>query len=280
MPAASAGRDGSASARPRRVATAVPQVRVESAVEVMADLLRTSILNGELEPGALLPTERDLAEESGLSRGSVRQALKSLTVEGLVSAKVGRNGGYVIQRPPSTSVVRSLDGFIRGRGIHHTSLLEVREVIEPKCAALAAARIEDGQLARLRELTQYMAAQVDDVHAFLDLNIDWHVLVAEASGNEVFSSVMTAISTNIRSAIGVDEYDTPDMTRAAQHLHETVLAAIEAKDAAAAERRMRRHLEATNDVVDEVPRTPPTRPPGRRTTPAARASQGVTKNVR
>jgi DNA-binding FadR family transcriptional regulator len=228
---------------------AVGRLRVSTAAETMADALRSGILSGEIARGSMLPTERELAGESGISRGSVREALKTLAIEGLVSSKVGRHGGYLVQEPPREAVINSLDVFIRGRGIEQNSLLEVRAVIEPECAALAAKRRNAGTLESLRDLTSRMAGFTEDIPAFLDHNIGWHVAIAEASGNLVLSSVMTAISTNIRTATSITDYASAEMMRAAQHLHEGVLAAIVEGDAEAAHRRMRRHIHATTEVV-------------------------------
>ena len=237
------------SRRPERRPVATGRITVGSAGEAIASQLRARILSGEIAVGSLLPTERDLAQESGLSRGSVREALKTLALEGLVSTKIGRNGGYFVQEPPSDAVVRTLDVFIRGRRVDQQSLLEMREIIEPQCATLAARRRSPEALERLTTLTERMAHLVEDIPTFLDLNIDWHVGVAEASMNEVLASVMQAISTNIRTAIAIDAFASPDMMRAAQRLHERVLTAIAVQDAEAAYRRMRRHLDETYDVV-------------------------------
>lgn len=240
-----------------RLSSAVGEIHVARAAEVMASTLRSEIFQGRIKPGTLLPTERELAAESGLSRASVREALKSLAHDGLLLAKVGRGGGYLVQEPPRDAVIRSLDVFIRGRAINGGALVEVRKVIEPACAAFAAERRSEHHLHRLRALTEEMSTMTDDITSFLDLNIDWHILIAEASGNEVLASVMVAISTNIRSAIGADEYGSPEMMQAAQRLHESVVKAIADGDAAAAHRRMHRHLHAAGEVIIR-PQTAPT----------------------
>lgn len=231
----------------------VGRIHVASAGEVLADSLRALMFSGKLETGVLLPTERELAEESGLSRASVREALKILATEGLVSVTVGRSGGYAVQKPPRQAVIRSLDLFIHGQGIKRSSLLEVREVIEPSCAALAADRRDADCLERLDTLTKQMGPMTDDVPGFLELNIDWHIAVADASGNEILASVMTAISTNIRSAISAEEYRSVEHMREAQHLHEGIFNAIREQDSDAAYRRMHRHLTAANEVITNGP---------------------------
>jgi DNA-binding FadR family transcriptional regulator len=222
------------------------------AADVIANMIRDDILSGAIPAGTMLPAERLIAEQSGFGRASVREALKTLALEGLVTIKVGRNGGYLVQEPARDSVVRSLDLFIRARRIPGNSLLEIREIIEPECAAFAAERRTQAEARRLRVLTERMALIVNDVPAYLDLNIEWHVLVAEISHNDVLAAFMTAISQSIRISNAVEEYDSPDMLRAAQRLHESVLDSIIEQDPGSARRRMHRHLHAASEVVRTI----------------------------
>lgn len=233
----------------RRLSPRIGRLRVRRASEIFADELRDRILSGSIPSGALLPAERELADESGLSRAAVREALGVLSLEGLVRAKVGRGGGYVVQQPPRAAVVRFMDLFIRGRGIHPTSLLEVRDLIEPRCAVLAAERRTDAQARELHALTGEMAELVGDVERFLDRNVDWHVAIAEASGNDILAAVMSAISPNIRAAISADEYESQEMLEAAHRLHERIADAIARRDPETAGRLMQRHLHAATSVL-------------------------------
>ncbi|MBW0101024.1 FadR/GntR family transcriptional regulator [Pseudonocardia sp. KRD291] len=218
---------------------------------MFADELRDRILSESVPAGALLPAERELAEESGLSRAAVREALGMLSMEGLLATKIGRGGGYVVQQPPREGVVRFMDMFIRGRRINTTSLLEVRDLIEPSCAVLAAQRGSDEDIDRLQRLTVEMADLVTDVPLFLDRNVDWHVAVAEASGNDVLAAVMSAISANIRAAIAADEYGSPVTLRKAHRLHEKIIDAIRRRDPETAGQLMQRHLHAASSVLFE-----------------------------
>ena len=170
-------------------------------------------------------------------------------MEGLVAVKTGRNGGYWVQEPPRDSFARSLDVFIRGRKITRNSLLELREIIEPMCAALAAERRSIERLENIEALTLEMAKVTDDVALYAEMNIQWHLVVAEASENEVLASIMTAVSLNIRSAYNTEEYKTTLHMQEAQHLHERVVLAIREQDASAAYRRMYRHLNSASEVL-------------------------------
>ena len=106
-------------------------VFVPKAADVLAETLREQILNGRLGVGSLLPNERELSERAGLSRTSVREALRILEVEGLIATRTGRNGGSEVVRPTSATLERSIGIFIRGQNIRNQSVLEVREAIEP-----------------------------------------------------------------------------------------------------------------------------------------------------
>lgn len=227
----------------------VGALRVPRAADVLADVLRDKILNGELRPGTSLPAERDLAEESALSRGSVRDALRMLEIEGLVETRAGRSGGTVVRRVGSGPLMRSLEIFIRGRQVRMRSLLEIRELIEPECAALAAERGEDRAIARLSELCQEMRGQVDDVDEFLTLNAQWHIQVAEASGNELLVALMTAIAKEIRAATDLEDFNSAEVIQAAQHAHEAVRESIHAGDVEKARDRMRQHVHAYREAV-------------------------------
>src|SRR6185436_17042278 len=84
--------------------------------DVLAGELRRKILGGAVAPGFALPAERDLVAQTGLSRGSVREALRILEAEGLVTARPGRQGGSVARRPGDESLARYIGLFVHGRG--------------------------------------------------------------------------------------------------------------------------------------------------------------------
>ena len=109
----------------------IAAINVPKAADVLANMLREKILNGELSEGTVLPNERDMAEETGLSRASVREALRILQGEGIVAKRLGRSGGSVIVRPTSAAIERSVAMFIRGQGIRLAAVFETRSVIEP-----------------------------------------------------------------------------------------------------------------------------------------------------
>jgi GntR family transcriptional regulator, transcriptional repressor for pyruvate dehydrogenase complex len=230
----------------------VTELRVPKASDVLADHLRQRILDGELSPGEMLPAERLLAEQSRLSRTAVREALRILEIEGLVATKPGRNGGTVVRRPDGDAVARSLDVFIRGRRVRFQSVLEAREQIEPICAELAAGRRSAAELERLQRVTEQVEALREDVPAFLSANVEWHLEVARASGNELLAAFMLALAKAVRAATDIDDFNSEAVRDAALKAHRRVLEAISAQDEAAARRAMHRHVRAYREQVLEA----------------------------
>jgi GntR family transcriptional repressor for pyruvate dehydrogenase complex len=229
---------------PMASAINVKRLVVPKASEVLAEHLRENILRGELPEGSPLPTERELGERSGLSRASVREALRILESEGLIQTKPGRNGGASVKQPTADAIARSVGLFVRGHRIRLESLLETREVIEPAIARLAALNRDDGDLARLTEAQARLKASTGDRAAYLEANVDWHMAVALASRNEPLIGFMTAISEVIHSATALEPFDTDEVRGLTIAAHDRIQAAIAAGDPVAAERRMARHVHA------------------------------------
>ena len=111
---------------------------VPKASEVLAERLRNLIVQGHFSPGDMLPTERDLVVEAGLSRTSVRDALRVLESEGLITTRAGRTGGSIVTLPGRDTVARSVELFVRTHGVRLASLLECRVAIEPTNGYLPA----------------------------------------------------------------------------------------------------------------------------------------------
>jgi GntR family transcriptional regulator, transcriptional repressor for pyruvate dehydrogenase complex len=235
------------------------ELRVPKASDVLAGRLRHRILSGELAPGMSLPIERDLVARSGLSRTTVREALRILELEGVVQTRPGRKGGTVVRRPHPGPVAHSLDVFIRGSRLRLASLLEVREAVEPSCAALAARRRTDAELAELERFDAALEAAFNNVRAYLVANVDWHVALARMSHNELLAGFMEAMASAIFEGTDVADFNSDEIRRDALHAHRRIQEAVRDQDPGAARRRMARHLQAYEVAVmgvkhpDEVP---------------------------
>src|ERR1700761_4840012 len=125
-------------------------VRTARLYEQIVQQIEQSIVKGDLKPGDQLPAERELAQRFGVSRTAVREAVKALREKGLVEAYSGR--GTFITDGTTQAVRQSLDLMVKiGQPEGSTHLAEVRAILEPEIAALAAARIQEPELATMRE---------------------------------------------------------------------------------------------------------------------------------
>ena len=244
-----------ASERPETKSTRTPMLQpisVPKAADILADRLRDLILSGKVPEGEMLPTERELVAESGLSRSSVREALRVLEVEGLIVTRPGRAGGSTVKLPGSGSVARSIELFVKTHGIRLGDLLDCRLGVEPFLASRAAINRTDEDLAEIRELHQRFSDSTRDLLTYKRLNLDWHLAVARASKNELLIVLMEAIADPIFDSSGYQEVTTEDIRAAAVKAHAGIVRAIEGRDAEAAFNRMQRHLSAYSTVARET----------------------------
>jgi DNA-binding FadR family transcriptional regulator len=233
----------------------ISPVFVPKAADVLAGNLREQILDGRLHEGAILPNERELASQAGLSRASVREALRILEVEGLIATRTGRNGGSEVVRPSMSTVERSVGIFIRGQRIRFEAVLEAREAIEPQAARLASLHHTPEDWAELVRCHQRIQAQIDDIPAFLQANLDWHLGVVRAGRNELLIAFVNAIAQSMYAATDLQGFNSAEVRHAVVRAHQKVMDAIEAGDADAAARRMGRHVGAYVSSVEKRHRT-------------------------
>lgn len=227
-------------------------VVVPKASNVLAARLREMILSSGLAEGTPLPTERELVAQSGLSRASVREALRVLETEGLVATRAGRNGGSHVRRPGRESVSRSLELFVRSHGVRFESLLEARQAIEPAAARLAALHRSDADLADMMRIHQQFEAISNDARAHTLVNLEWHRAVVKASGNELMAAFFNAIADAITAVSESHSLFSPDVHREVARVHGRVMQAIAARDPEAAFRRMQGHLGAYTERVMQL----------------------------
>src|ERR1700682_5079808 len=135
-------------------------VRSSRLYEQIVEQVEAYIHKGQLKSGDQLPPERELAEQFGVSRTAVREAVKTLREKGLVEAYPGR--GTFITDGTSNTIRQSLHRMMRSGNEGFASLAEVREILEPEIAALATARVDQENLAAMREQVEVMDASTGD----------------------------------------------------------------------------------------------------------------------
>jgi len=208
--------------------------------EQIVDQIEQSVQKGDLKPGDQLPAERELAEQFGVSRTAVREAVKALREKGLVEAYPGK--GTFITSGSSNPMRQSLDRMMRSAQVDATSsLVEVREILEPEIAALAAVRATEENLNSLREAVAVMDAAKRDPDAYIEADLDFHLELAEAAANPLILSLIDSIVGVLREQrMRIFEVDGgPDR---GQYHHKKILEAVEHQDAPGAREAMRAHL--------------------------------------
>lgn len=208
--------------------------------EQIVQQIEESIFKGELVEGSQLPAERDLAEQFGVSRTAVREAIKSLQEKGLVDAFPGR--GTFVTNGTSNSMRRSLDRIIKsGDSDGGACLVEVREILEPEIAALAAVRADYGDLAAMREAVDAMDGAGRDPDAYTEADLDFHLALAEAAANPIVLSLIDSIVGLLREQrLRISQVE--GGPERGQHYHRSILEAIERHDPQGARAAMQAHL--------------------------------------
>jgi GntR family transcriptional repressor for pyruvate dehydrogenase complex len=231
--------------------TAVPRREAPSA-EVTRHLLRY-LLSGDLIAGQKIPPERRLAETLGVGRSSVREAIKSLSLLGLLDVRQG--DGTYLSGSTSDLLPQVIEwGLLLGER-RVQDLMEARTHLEVTVAGLAAERRTDEQIARLRELVGAMERAADDLPAYVESDIAFHLTIAEASGNQVLSGLLASIQSLLRVwAMRVLQSAGETATSLAVHI--PIVDAIEQRDADAARAAMAAHMaRATRRLHDALSAT-------------------------
>ena len=208
----------------------------------IADQIRELIDRGGFDPGTRLPPERDLAQQLGVSRPSLREALIALDVEGRVEVRSG-SGVFVSAAQPEPATRRTA-----AMGESPSQLMEARSVIEGEIVTLACARITEEHLARLRKLLKGMEGGIGRRRARVDFDREFHLTLAEVAGNAVLTRLVGELFDERHSPISAkisSRFESTRTWKVALNEHEAILVAVEARDPIAAQAAMRAHLKAS-----------------------------------
>jgi GntR family transcriptional regulator, transcriptional repressor for pyruvate dehydrogenase complex len=216
-------------------------VKTSRLYEQIVQQIEDSVLKGELKPGDQLPAERELAQKFGVSRTAVREAVKALREKGLVEAYSGR--GTFVCNATSQAVRQSLDLMTRiGQTDGSAHLAEVRAILEPELAALAAIRINEQHLAAMREAYAVMERSRRIPEAYIEADLDFHLALAEAAANPLILSLIDSIVGLLREQRLRIFYVDGGPERGQFH-HKRVLEAVEKHEPEKARAAMRAHLD-------------------------------------
>lgn len=225
------------------VAAVFEPVQTATTLEETVERLGTAIRLGLLGPGARLPPERDLAEQLGIARSTLRQALTALTESGHLIALRGRGGGtFVAEAPPiaESTRVELTEG-------HWRELLDFRVAVEVGAVVLAAERIDEAGLARLREQVEIMRTPAPFA-TYRRADVFFHLGVAEATGLPRLVAAMTELQGEMSELIAHIAHPVPVLEQSNAQ-HGQLVALLERRDAWSAAQLIREHLQGTEKVL-------------------------------
>lgn len=231
---------------------------------VHSDLVRmlgTRILRGDYQPGDILPKAEALSVELGVSRSVVREAMRVLAEKGLIAARQ-RTGTWVRERDDWNVADPELISWRRQLGPDLPflrDLSEVRLVIEPNAALLAAGRASPGEVAEMRRLYHLMEESLDDPERYANADLGLHATILRATHNALLTQLTNTISEALVASRDVT-VQSASASAASMPLHEAVIEAIGRQDGGAAAARMSelvlRTLADINDALGGTDATP------------------------
>lgn len=214
-----------------------------SALDTALHGLRTLIADGALRPGDRLPSEGELCERLGVSRGSLREAIRMLAALGVLDTRHG-SGSYVSELR-AADLIGSLSltvGLLPMAGV--LELTELRRVLEPHAAALAAARIDDDTVSALDEvLTQIEATTDFEEQSRLDH--EFHMAISGVAGNEALTSLIDVLRSRSRAYRISEPEDAAELKVHSDAGHRAILRGLAAADPVAASAAASAHVAYT-----------------------------------
>ncbi len=216
-------------------------VRATTASSKIVSQVRAAVFAGRLRAGERLGSEMELAEDFGVSRATVRDALRALVAAGVVEVSVGAKGGARIARGNLDAFADALAIQLKLVGVTASEIMEAQVAVEATTAELAAGKATPEDLERLSRLLAEAKEQAGDPRGFTESSFAFHVVVAEASHNSVLVAQLKAL----RDVVWPQQPPPPPpaLVRRVLAAHEELFRLIRAGDGPGARRSMCEHLE-------------------------------------
>jgi GntR family transcriptional repressor for pyruvate dehydrogenase complex len=215
--------------------------------QVVLESIERDLLEGRLRPGDHLPGERALSAELGVGRSSAREALRVLEVLGLIRTATGSgpNSGAIIVALPGGGMSALMRLQVAATGFAVADIVKTRLVLEAAVAAELAEASPRPRLTASADLLDVMESRTFSEAEFLALDAQFHLTLAEASGNQVIAATMAGLRSSIESYVRQGAASLPSWTDTSTRLmreHRDILAAIESGDAASARATVHAHI--------------------------------------
>ena len=223
---------------------------IEKTKQSLSDIVEQKIQKDffeSYEHRAFLPTERELCEHYGVSRITIREALRGLETRGYVRRLHGK--GIECVDESSAVVSRSVQTLITRSGLNYRYLLEVRFMLERQAARYAAIRADAWDIARLQDCLKQMLDNRASYDEYLSSDMQFHIYLGMASKNVLLATLIQALVMPLRSCI--EQYTDKQMRlEPSYRFHAKILEAVITKDAEEAEKQMMRHLITTETLIE------------------------------
>lgn len=216
-----------------------PYKRESPSTEITHRLLE-HLLSRSVKPGQRLPSERQLTQALATSRSTVREAIKSLSLLGLLEVRQG--SGTYVSKYSSDFLPRVIEWGLLLEEPNVVDLIEAREYVEVVVAGLAAERRDERDLEDLRKLVDTMGASLDDIDRYIDADAAFHLRLAETADNEVFKNILGNIRSLLR-AWAKQVLEAAGETESSLAMHLPIMEAVERGDRDAASQAMGAHME-------------------------------------
>jgi GntR family transcriptional repressor for pyruvate dehydrogenase complex len=223
-------------------------VRRDKVYEGVAKQIERLILK-KLQPGDKLPSERELAEMLRVSRSSIRDAIRSLELMGMVEPRQG--AGTIVRELSSESMINPIANALKRKEELIGELLDFRMMLEPQLAARAATRVSDDEVSEMEEILDRQEKRLRSNESTVGEDSEFHYAIAMASGNSVVLKVLDTLMDLLRDS---RERSLQLEGRQQKSLagHRRILAAIKRRDSDGAKAAMRRHIEDVEEIVMKI----------------------------
>jgi DNA-binding FadR family transcriptional regulator len=221
------------------------KVNVGRISEVIVEQIRLLMRQGQLKPGDRLPAERDLCERFGVSRVTVREALRMLESNGLVEIRVGAKGGAFVTAPTSSWVGEGLTDLLSLSVVSAADVTEMRLILEVGIVPLVCERATDEDLAELTAICEQGEEALRAGAYNMEMSLAFHARVAKATHNPALEMLVESFRGPILMSLHEAHQAAPEMGRVGTHEHAMFTDAVRRRDPDVASRIMHEHLTRT-----------------------------------
>ncbi|CAI1033118.1 FadR/GntR family transcriptional regulator [Serratia quinivorans] len=226
-----------------------PVIEKSTLSDQVRNYLLDLITTNKLEPGEKVPSEKQLIETLGVSRGVVREAFQALSILGILDISSGKHPR--VQTVNSSALETIFNYSMVTRQISTGEILELRKTLEVQCAALAARHGSGKDFSRLRNEMENLRNVFGDHQQFIIHDSRFHLILAEASGNPIYALLLQALRAPLEKSIaaGLQAHDINDRREKIISVHQAILEKVCQRDEAGAREAMQDHFDSAINAL-------------------------------